>query len=366
MRGQGRTYPRNGVYWIDYSLNGERYRESAHTESKAQAEKLLEQRLDERGAARVSGQPFTTPAMRRLKVRDLLDNLRADLAQRGKDSPQNLSTIKQAGEAFGDMIAMQLKRKPFDKYIEEKRAAGYRDASINRVTGAVQQALKLAVRDKVLAQLPCYIPHLSEAGNARQGFCDAATFDKVCAFLPSPELQDFARFAFSTGWRRKEIAQLEWSNVQDSESAIRLKADQSKNRHARLVPITGPLVEIIEHRRRARQIDVNGTTQLCSLVFHREGRAIMEFRKAWASACRKAGVPSLLFHDLRRSAVTSMIHAHVPQLVAMQISGHRTVSMFQRYGIQSADEMRDAMAATEAYRENQRKQAPANVKSIAR
>ena len=114
---------------------------------------------------------------------------------------------------------------------------------------------------------------------------------------------------------------------------IRLRPEQAKNKHGRSVPITGALVDIIKRRREARKIASKGTTQLCKLVFHREGRAIIEFRKRRASACKKAGCAGSIFHDLRRSAVSAMIQARVPRLVAMQISAHRTASMFHRYGI---------------------------------
>jgi len=104
--------------------------------------------------------------------------------------------------------------------------------------------------------------------------------------------------------------------------------------------------------------------RVAELVFHRAGRPVGDFRKAWA-ACVEAGlyqvvgvnadgsekrIPSRLFHDLRRSGARNMVRAGVRERVAMEISGHRTRSIFDRYNITSEDDLRRGDAAHERLR----------------
>jgi integrase len=95
----------------------------------------------------------------------------------------------------------------------------------------------------------------------------------------------------------------------------------------------------------------------CEWVFAKNGHQVGDFRKVWEPACARAGVPGLLFHDLRRSAVRNMERAGIPRKVAMEISGHRTESVYRRYDIVSKRDLMNAALKLERYLESEHQSA---------
>jgi integrase len=71
----------------------------------------------------------------------------------------------------------------------------------------------------------------------------------------------------------------------------------------------------------------------CPFLVSYQGHSISEVKSAWQTARRKANLPQVLIHVLRRTAVRNMIRAGISEKMAMLISGHKTRSMFDRYHI---------------------------------
>jgi len=156
----------------------------------------------------------------------------------------------------------------------------------------------------------------------------------------------------------------------EKDGTLKLAAEHAKTGEARTVPCDqGELAEIIERRKAARSFKNSaGNIMLSQFIFDRgDGEPIGEFRKSWKTACVAAGVgqwmkrgkrrvwQGRIFHDLRRSAIRDLIRAGVGQAFAMTISGHKTVSVFQRYNITDEDDKRAALSAAAKYRAEQKK-----------
>src|SRR5262249_41350818 len=139
-----------------------------------------------------------------------------------------------------------------------------------------------------------------------------------------------------------EVLGLEWRGVDCKAGGIRLRPEMSKTREGRALVLSAPLRDVIERRWRGRP-------PRCSLVFHRCGRFLDHFKGTWRRACKAAGLPRKLFHDLRRTAVRNMVRAGIPERVAMQFSGHKTRSIFDRYNIVSEGDLRAAAERLAAY-----------------
>jgi len=117
----------------------------------------------------------------------------------------------------------------------------------------------------------------------------------------------------------------------------------TKSGEGRSFPFTAAIetllkTQLAEHER------LKKANRIVALVFHRNGSRIRYVRKAWMTACVKAGYPGRLLHDMRRSAVRNLERDGVPRSAAMAMVGHKTEAIYRRYAIVDAGLLRDAAA----------------------
>jgi integrase len=346
----GRVYrrPDSRVWWIRYTVASTDYRESSKSTVHGEAVELLKQRLKEAGEG-----TWLAPVDRSVTVAELLDALVAHYTLRGlaslptvrahRDALCDLGADGQPGrESIGAIPAIRLTMERITRIVTVWQARKDAPATINKRLGTLRAAFFLAAESDPprVARVP-KMPRLDEL-NVREGFFDKAEFLSLLDHLPDDGLRDFVEWAYWTGMRKGEIAKLEWGAFDRETGTLTLPARSAKTKKPRTLVLPGPLHAIIARRLAARRLD-------CRLIFHRHGVRLYEFRKAWASACTSAGLTGKLFHDLRRTGVRNLIRAGVDRKVAMKISGHRTESVFERYNIDTDDDLRAAVEKVTAY-----------------
>jgi len=115
--------------------------------------------------------------------------------------------------------------------------------------------------------------------------------------------------------------------------------------------VRGELHAILERRAEDRR-------PACPFVFHRDGKRLGDYRKAWTKAAAAAGVSGTLVHDLRRSAARNGVRAGVPAQVVMALGDWRTRSMFARYNVTSDEDLGQGLERVTGYVEKRRTEKP--------
>jgi integrase len=357
----GEIRKRGEVYWIRYYRNGQRHEESSHSKTKQGAIDLL--RLQEGDIAK--GLPISAK----------INRLRFDAAAADLETEYRVNRRRSADELarrirlhltpfFGGRRMASITPADVRAYIAHRqeqgviawkgtrkgtRIADVSDAEINRELGTLKRIFSLAVQSEKLLRRP-HIALLEER-NTRSGFFEFPMLAALLPHLPAA-VQPVVLFAYITGWRiDSEVLPLEWRQVDFKAGEVRLDPETTKNRDGRVFPMTDDLRVLLEAQRREAD-RLKREALITPFVFFRmvakgrrgpkAPRPIKAFVVAWRNACRAAGCPGRIPHDLRRTAVRNMVRRGVPERVAMQLAGHKTRSVFDRYNIVSAGDLKTA------------------------
>ncbi len=134
---------------------------------------------------------------------------------------------------------------------------------------------------------------------------DKVKYDELARDLP-PDLQAATLVAYTFGWRvQSEVLTLKRRQLDLATATLRLDMGSTKNDDGRVIYLTSEVKAALTEQI-ARVEAFQRTTGVITPYFfpHLHGRwkgaARQELRKAWATACRKAGCPGRLLHDFRR------------------------------------------------------------------
>ncbi|PYM53798.1 MAG: site-specific integrase [Candidatus Rokuibacteriota bacterium] len=333
--------PSSRIWWAKYYVNGRPVRESTGTPNEEEAKRFL--RVREGQAA--AGQPVL-PRADRIRYDEAAADLRAHYQATGsRDVEEAEFRLAHLDRFFGGWRLVAIDQAAVRRYILRRQAAGAANGTINRELAVLIRMFRLAYEGGKLFRLPV-IRKVKEAP-PRQGFFEPAAFEAVRREL-RPDLRVAVALAYALGWRtQSEVLPLALRQVDLQSGTIRLDPGQAKNEEGRLVYLPADLKALVAAQAaEVRALERKLGRIIPHLFPHLRGRhrgeRIRDFRRAWQGACRRAKVGPRLRHDFRRTAVRNLVDSGVPERVAMEVTGHKTRSVFDRYHIVSPADLQEA------------------------
>ena len=163
--------------------------------------------------------------------------------------------------------------------------------------------------------------------------------------LPIPQAPLWKTLVLS-GLRYGEAATLRWSDLDDAEGVVAIRAEVAKSRRTRLVPIPGYLVEDLRALRQAQAFVLGRMPEPGDLIFlspkhrplspHGNPARVLLGRLLDRAGIRhedEQGRVTVDIHALRRTAGTRLARHSVPLSTVSTIMGHSDVRLTQRYYI---------------------------------
>jgi integrase len=340
-----------------YTLDGKECRESTGTDDFDEAQRMLRQRLH-----MIDEGTYIGPERDRFTVGELLTGLLDFYVVQGHRSlPSAKAQAKAIRAALGSCRAIDVTTGRVRRVTKAWQEAKVTNATINRRLSLLRRAYSLG--KLVLDPTRLDFSDLFLVENSPLGkHIDAAAFAAIHQHLP-PSLKPFFEFAYLCGTRKGNLARTTWAHWNAQTKEFTWTAAEVKAKRPHVLPLDGRALEIVERLYQTRQLH-------CRYVFH-GGRCTLghqpskahacvgDFKRAWATACKKAGFPvgrthgGFVFHNTRHTAVTNLVNAGVPAHEAMTVSGHRTRSVFDRYSLSLKQQTKAALRRVTEYTQQQ-------------
>jgi len=171
---------------------------------------------------------------------------------------------------------------------------------------------------------------------ARDIYAKGHQVDKLLAACNDSEQRLFISLAVWTGMRHQEIMKLHWDEIDLKHGLITLSGERTKNSCPRDIPLREVLMDTLSNTPK---------TQRVGYVFkgEKEGQPQYSFQKRWVGIRKRAGMSYLRIHDLRHTFGSWLLQSGVEQKTAMDLLGHKTPVMTNRYSHNSLKSLKKAI-----------------------
>jgi integrase len=319
-------YQRGRIWWIDYYFKGRRLREPV-SESKQEAINALQARKGDI----VKG----TFELKRERREWWFDDFTIEYLNHLKSTrrwwKREMSRLKALTKHFGRLLLSEVTVYHVEMY-KAKRRETKTGGGVNRELALLKAMFNKAiqwgfVRMENPVRKVSYFPE-----RQRERILSDEEAERLVD-ASGESLRPVVIAALNTGMRKSEILELCWKDVYFPHRFIHV--ERSKNNRSRKVPLNSAVCEELRRLRRKRSEYV--FTQIKS------PERLRCVASAFRTACRKAGLEGLRFHDLRHTFATNLVMNGSDLVTVKEILGHSDISMTVRYSHPSDKRKMDAV-----------------------
>jgi integrase len=280
----------------------------------------------------INGKLGIGPSTKSILFRDFAEKFLDTYAIKKRSFARDLGAYNcHLKEHFGNLPLPDIKIERIEKYLVSRKAEISRrkretsGATINREIALLRTMLNKAVEWEYLDASPLNWRRVKKFNeNGRERYLTTDERERLFAALDDsgPILRNFIILALNTGLRRGEIMGLRWANVNMDAGLICLERAQRKNNKVLRVPLNQNALEVLQRLPRVSEY------VLCE---PKTGERILSFRRAFVTACKRAGIKDLRIHDLRHTFGTMLNARGVDLPTISSLLGHSSITMTSKY-----------------------------------
>ncbi len=371
-------YKRGKTWHTDFSVDGQRFRQSLDTTDWREAQSLERDLIAsaKEGKLTQAGQGFA-----KLNMTEALERYLADRTARvqPRSARSESDHAKPLREYFGCLPIARIDIDRILAYVRQRKARGLSNVTMNMELGILRRVLKRAKRWHLFADEVPRLPERRDIGRALQPD-EKLRLLKVAQSKPEWETAYLASLlALNTTMRGCEVKQLRWRDVDLMDHSLVIR--RSKTRAGeRVIPLNASAYNAVMRLRERAHSCFGADLQPDWYVFpSSEGyskpdptKPMSGWRSAWrsltraitcpacselqnpAANCRKcradtskvkSSTVGLRFHDLRHHAITELAESQASDRTVMSIAGHVSQAMLAHYSHVRIEAKRKALDA---------------------
>jgi len=319
-------------YYIHYQVDGQRIRKALKgVKTRAEAVKVLNAEVADAMRGRYHFQRS-----------DIAFGAMADLflEKYSKVNKKSWKTsdwvyLRRLKPYFGSYLLSKITPEMVEEYKAKRLSTGIQKCSVNRELSCLRKIYNVAVDWGYTVDNPVRkVKLFSEKENIRERVLKEDE-EELLFEAADLHIKPILIVAVNTGMRKSEVFKLRWQNVSFEKREI--KIPMSKSGKERRIPINSIVFNLL-YTLKAQ----NGQSEY---VFPnpKTEKPYVDIKRSFDSACKKAGVENLRFHDLRHSFATRLARRGVDLVIVKELMGHASIVTTQRYLHSRASEKAQAV-----------------------